>query len=254
MPTRGGRLWMRRVDDHPLGANHRIADVLRGPALRAGVLLRRGARRRSAVSVLYVSRKHFGARCRIGRGRVEDVHDRGAAAATRHERIAGVPLWGPAGRASGRRQPSTQRAAPCTWRPATPTAHRPRPRAMPSWRWTLRRARFAGRGKSTANDVYVSQLSRRQSQLSRVTRPRSRLRQPAGARARRRPRCDRDRTEVGNRVRDGSREEGRDPLAVSRRAGRRARRHRVGRGEPMASAPTSPCRTSPRRSREVFTR
>ncbi len=92
---------------HALGAtggrssicpHHRLADVLRRQALRPSRFVRRGARRRPAVSVLHVSRKHLSARCRIRCRRVEDVHDRGVATATRHQHIGHATLGAGRGR------------------------------------------------------------------------------------------------------------------------------------------------------------
>ena len=157
---------------------------------------------------------------------------------------AGVPLWGPSG--AGIWSAPTVDAARRALYVATGNAYSA-PRTSSSdavvaldlatgaIRWTR---------QVTPNDVYVYQLPRRQSQLPGVTRSRSRLRQPAGAGACGWPGRPRDRAEVGHGVRDGSREERRGDLAVSRRAGQCRLAASSGARPSTASMRTSPCRTS----------
>ena len=81
---------------------------------------------------------------------------------------AGVPLWGPSGRASGRRRPiDVKRARASTSRPATPTAARRSRRATRSSRSISQTGAIRWMRQVTPDDVYVSELPRRAIRIAR---------------------------------------------------------------------------------------
>ena len=230
----GEQIWSLKVDDHP------SARITGAPALTTAVSTcrcRRSKKCPARVPTTSAARSAAASVAIDARDRqagLEDLHhSRGAAIGGKN--AAGTPLWKPAGAA--------------IW--AAPTVDVARKAALRRHRQRLYRAGRADERRRhrvsldtgaiqwvsqvTPNDAFVVGCRPGQRQLSRRCRSRFRLRQLADpADARQRPQRDRHRPEVRRRLRHRSGQEGHGALAVPRRAGQRARRHRVGLGRRRA--------------------